>query len=127
MQPADAPQQPPDGALPPGETRVPALIPCHAKDLPTLPLCIDSLRRHPQITDIRVIAAEAIRSQIEQLGVGFIDELALLSPWFSDDAPYAYNHWYYQMILKYCAAFLPDLGSDRFLIIDSDTVLLHPF
>ncbi len=127
MQPADASQQALDSDLPPGETCVPALIPCHAKDLPTLPFCVEALRRHPQITEIRVICAEAIQSDVERLGVGFVDELSLLEPWFSADAPYAYNHWYYQMILKYSAAFLTDLGSDRFLIIDADTVLLHSF
>jgi hypothetical protein len=119
------PAEPP--ALPPAERRVPAFIPCHPKDLPTLPFCVDALQRHPQVTSVTMIAREDLRPQSAALGVDFVDELSLLAPWFPADEPMSDRRWYYQMFLKLSVAFMPDSAPDRFLICDADTVLLHPF
>jgi hypothetical protein len=113
--------------LPPAEKRVPAFIPCHPKDLPTVSFCVDGLRRHPQVTSVTMIAPAELRPHSEALGVGFLDELSLLDPWFPSDEPMSDRRWYYQMFLKLSVAFMADGAPDRFLICDADTVLLHPF
>jgi hypothetical protein len=127
MMPAatDAPSTAP--ALAASERRVPAFIPCHRKDLPTLPFCIEALRRHPQITTIHVICDSSMKPDCVRLEVEHIDELSLLKHWFPTDEPYGDKHWYYQMFLKLSVAFATDFGVDRYLIIDADTVLLHSF
>ena len=112
--------------LPVAELRVPALIPCHPKDLATLPFCVQALRGHPQVTTISVIGAQSLRPDCERLGIGFVDERSLLDPWFPDSEPMGNRRWYYQMFLKLSVAF-GDEPPDRYLICDADTVLLRPF
>ncbi len=114
--------------LPPPETAVPAYIPCHPKDVPTLGYCVAALKRHPQITTIHVVAPAAVEPACQRLGVEFIDETTLLEHWFPADIQDRDTRWYYQMMLKLSVAFRPDgLAPDRYLIIDADTVLLDSF
>jgi hypothetical protein len=112
---------------PVAETRFPAFVPCHPKDLVTLPFCVEALRRHPQITTVSVIGQRSLQPHCEHLGIGFVDELSLLDPWFPASEPMSDRHWYYQMFLKLSVAFGEDDPPDRYLIADADTVLLHPF
>ena len=104
--------------------RVPAFIPCHPKDVPTLPFCVEALRRHPQVGEISVISPASVIPDCERLGVSHVDELGLIDPWFDPSTPYGDLRWYYAMFLKLGVAFMDD-APDRYLIIDSDTVLLH--
>jgi hypothetical protein len=113
--------------LPVAETRVPAFVPCHPKDLVTLPFCVDALRRHPQITTISVIGQRSLQPYCKQLGIGFVDELSLLDPWFPASEPMSDRRWYYQMFLKLSVAFGENEVPDRYLIADADTVLLRSF
>jgi hypothetical protein len=106
--------------------RVPAYIPCHAKDLGTLPYCIEGLRKHPQVGAIHVVAAAELKADCDRLGVGFVDELSLVDPWFPADSPYGDLRWFYAMALKLSVAFIPD-APPRYLILDADTVFLRPF
>jgi hypothetical protein len=113
--------------LAPGtERRVPAYIPCHPKDLPTLGFCVEALRRHPQVTSISVIAPAVLEAACRELGVNFVHEETLLEPWSALGTPGVDDRWYYQMYLKLSVAFAPE-PPDRYLIIDADTVLLQPF
>jgi hypothetical protein len=110
--------------------QIPAFLPCHPKDLPTLPFCVESLRGHPQIGAISVVARRSLEPHCERLGVRFVDELSLLAPWFPVDhldQHYGERRWYYQMFLKLSLAFAGEMELDRYLVMDSDTVLLHPF
>jgi len=109
-------------------------VPCHRKDLATLPFCVDALRSHPQVASVSVIADRSLQPECERLEVGFVDELSLLEPWFASDEPTGNPRWYYQMFLKLSLAFAEEgaLASgqpplDRYLIVDADTVLLNPF
>jgi hypothetical protein len=125
----DPPINPADGhsQLQPAETRVPAYVPCHPKDLPTLPFCVEALRRHPQVTTISLIGRRSLQPHCERLGIGFVDELSLLDPWFPQNEPMSDRRWYYQMFLKLSVAFAGEQAPDRYLISDADTVLLHSF
>jgi len=109
------------------ETIVPAYIPCHPKDVPMLPFCVDGLRSHPQIGTISVIAPAEVAPACAALGVEFVDEESLLAHWFPGDIDDRDNRWYYQMFLKLSVAFLGDRAPDRFLIMDADSTLLHGF
>lgn len=113
--------------LPTPETKVPAYIPCHPKDIPTLPFCVASLRRHPQITTISVIAPSSVAPTCAELGVEFLDEESLLAHWFPADIDDRDSRWYYQMFLKLSVAFQGEGAPDRYLIIDADTIFLHDF
>jgi hypothetical protein len=106
--------------------QIPAFIPCHPKDVPTLPHCVEGLRRQPQIGTISVIAPASVKAECERLGVQHVDELELIEPWFDPSTPYGDLRWYYAMFLKLSVAFMDD-APERFFIIDADTVLLHPF
>ena len=105
--------------------RVPAYIPCHAKDLPTLPFCVRALQRHPQVGAITVIAARSLEERARALGAEFLDELELFEPWFAGEEE-GRRRWYYQMALKLAIAEAPD-APERFLTVDADTVFLHDF
>jgi hypothetical protein len=104
--------------------QVPAYIPCHPKDLDTLPYCVASLQRHPQISEIVVIAAREVERHARALGARFVDEVDLFEPWFEGED--RLQRWYYQMALKLAIAEAPD-APERFMTIDSDTVFLHDF
>jgi hypothetical protein len=111
---------------PGAERQVPAYIPCHPKDLPTLGFCVQALRRHPQVTTISVIAPPVLEADCRRLGVEFVNEETLLEPWAGLDTPDTDQRWYYQMYLKLSVAFSAD-PPDRYVVFDADTVLLHPF
>src|SRR4051794_34438523 len=114
--------------LPPPSTPVPAYIPCHPKDVPTLPYCVDALQRHPQVGTIHIVAPASVEPACKGLGVEFIEEESLLEHWFPADIQDRDTRWYYQMMLKLSPAFRPDEERpDRYLIIDADTVLLDSF
>jgi len=113
--------------LPKAEPVVPAYIPCHPKDLAMLPFCVASLRRHPQVGEISVIAPSVVAPVCAELGVRFLEESSLLAHWFPPDLDDQDNRWYYQMLLKLRVAFLDQDAPGRFLIIDADTVFLHNF
>jgi hypothetical protein len=104
---------------------IPAYIPCHPKDVPTLPSCVAGLRRHPQVGEISVVAPASVKPECERLGVRHVDELEVIDPWFDPSTPYGDLRWYYAMFLKLGVAFMED-APGRYLIIDCDTVLLHP-
>jgi hypothetical protein len=105
---------------------IPAYIPCHPKDLVTLPFCVESLARHPQVGTIHVIAPREVAPECRRLGVEYLYEGDLLDTWFPEDTPYGDTRWFYQQALKMSVAFMDD-APDRYLIFDADTVLLHPF
>ena len=105
---------------------IPAYVPCHPKDLPTLPFCLEALGRHPQVGEITVIGEQSLAPRCHSLGVAHINELELLDPWFPADAPFGDWRWYYAMFLKLSISFLAD-APDRYLVCDADNVFLHPF
>lgn len=90
-----------------------------------LPFCVESLRRHPQVTTISVIAPTEVEPDCARLGVGFIEETSLLEHWFPPDVSDRDTRWYYQMLLKLSVAYRDADRPDRFLIIDADTTLLN--
>jgi hypothetical protein len=105
---------------------IPAYVPCHPKDLPTLPFCLAALRRHPELREVTVVGEESLAPRCESLGVAHLNELELLDPWFPADAPFGDWRWYYAMFLKLSISFLAD-APDRYLVCDADNVLLHGF
>jgi hypothetical protein len=105
--------------------QVPAYVPAHIKDLTTLRFCVASLQAHPQISTVTVVAARDLERHCHEMGVGFLDELELAVPWYTDD-PEGRRRWYYQMVLKMSIASMDD-APDRYLTVDADGVFLNPF
>ncbi|MCV9952131.1 DUF6492 family protein [Paenibacillus sp. BT-177] len=115
-----------------GSLSIDVLIPAIEKDLATLPLVIDSLRRHVQhrIATIYIVSPQStkLRRLCANKKCTFIDEKTVL--------PITKNHirygttrwdrsgWLYQQLLK--------MNGDKisktsfFLVIDADTILIRP-
>jgi len=108
------------------------LIPAIDKDLPTLPYVIDSVRKqvlHP-IRRIHVIspASDRIRALCRAKGCHYVSENSLL-PFRKKDIRYRSAHfersgWLYQQLLKLAGDRVS--GSEHYLVIDADTILLRP-
>ncbi|WP_438431631.1 DUF6492 family protein [Gorillibacterium sp. sgz500922] len=108
------------------------IIPAIEKDLPTLPYVIDSLRKqvlHP-IRRIHIVspASDRIRALCKAKGCRFVPESTLL-PFGKKDiryrsARFERSGWLYQQLLKLAGDRIS--GSEHYLVIDADTVLLRP-
>ncbi|MES7360923.1 MULTISPECIES: DUF6492 family protein [unclassified Sphingomonas] len=108
------------------------VIPAIDRDLPTLPLVIDGVRRNIA-HDVRTIYIVAPRTPVmqsfcSQVGCTFIDEATVLPISKSDIhlTPQGIDRsgWIFQQFLKLSA---DRISSSHFIIIvDADTVLLHP-
>lgn len=113
-------------------TRIDVLIPAIEKDLGTLPLVIDGIRKyvkHP-IGEILIVAPK--RKRILELcrkkGCRFVHEDTVL-PITKKDIHYQSNTWdrsgwLYQQLLKLSGDTL--CSSKYYLVIDADTVLIRP-
>lgn len=113
------------------------VIPCHPKDVTTLELAIQGIRRNgADIRRVIVISSEKITSNAE-----WIDESIFpfskkdISLAIFNDENKAHDYlkktnnrigWIYQQLLKlYAPLVIPDISSDV-LILDSDTIFLNP-
>lgn len=115
-------------------SRVPidVFIPAIEKDLGTLPLVIDAVRKqvkHP-IGDILIVAPkkEKMIELCRQKGCKFIDEHTVL-PLTKQDITYRSKKWdrsgwLYQQLLKLNGDTV--CSSEHYLVIDADTVLIRP-
>ncbi|MET3211161.1 UNVERIFIED_CONTAM: hypothetical protein ABIC26_004128 [Paenibacillus sp. PvR008] len=115
-----------------GSLTIDVLIPAIDKDIATLPLVIDSLRRHVQhrIGTIYIISPQSagLRRLCARKKCTFVDEKTVL-PITKKDIRYGTTRWdrsgwLYQQLLK--------MNGDKiskasfFLVIDADTVLIRP-
>jgi len=116
-----------DPGKPASDVAIEVLIPVIAKDLPTLSLCVESIRsfvRHP-IERIRLIARPdaQMNAIAERLNTPILDENDLLSPEARNLDFRVNGHdrsgWIKQQLLKLAADSV--VGTDRFLIVDADT------
>lgn len=109
------------------QIRLPAFVPCHAKDAPTLGFALAGLRAHPQVGEIAVVADPAIEVLALRLGARFIDEREVVRPWFEGSADRQSTTWYYQQLLKLGLALTVAAGHERYLCFDADGVPLRDF
>jgi Family of unknown function (DUF6492) len=117
-----------DPGSPPSARPLEVVIPVVAKDLPTLPLCVASIRRfvrHP-IVRIRLVTRpdDAMRAAAAALDTPLIDENELLSP-EARALEYRVNGtdrsgWIRQQLVKLAGDSIA-VQADRFLVVDSDT------
>jgi glycosyltransferase involved in cell wall biosynthesis len=103
------------------------------RDIDTMALSVESVRRnllHP-VRDVLFIApfeSSSLRSLARNLGARFVDEDDVM-PVRKKDIRYAVDGvsrqgWLFQQLLKFAAAEI--VGSDRYLVVDADTVLVRP-
>lgn len=119
----------------PSQFPLSVVIPLVEKDLPVFGYCVDGLREnllHP-IKDIHIVAPEnsAIRAACEERGCLFVNELDILPGGpeaLREFLPASRENrfgWLYQQFLKYSIGGV--LNLDRYLVFDSDSVLINPF
>ncbi len=112
------------------------IIPCIYKDKNTLNLCIEGIRKNcQQIGRVIVISPECYTDQAEwfdekQFSFSKQDITYYLAKQNTEKAQSASIQrragWYFQQLLKLYASYvIPDL-SPNILLLDSDTVFLHP-
>lgn len=117
----------------PSDEPIDVVIPVTEKDLDTLPLAIEGVRRHAtnRIAAIYIVArdTEAIRGFCRERGVVFVDETSVLgyTPQHLAltvcDPPIDRSGWLFQQLLKLSGR----IGdSPWFVVIDADHVLLRP-
>lgn len=102
--------------------KVDVVIPFHSKDLGTLPWCIAGIQSHLPSSRILVIGRNTTRTDVERLGVEFVDEDTVVPG--LQLSSYSGNRWgwYFQQILKLGIA--DRIKSEYYLIVDADTVFL---
>lgn len=111
------------------------VIPLIEKDLPVFPHCINGLRcniLHP-IKNIFVVApkVDQILDACDKLNCRWVDELEVLpeGPEYYrkhlGDRGHEGGAWLYQQFLKFTVG--DTLGLERYLVFDSDTVLINPY
>ncbi|MCM1291896.1 MAG: DUF6492 family protein [Prevotella sp.] len=113
-------------------TPIDIAIPCIPKDLPTLPLCIESIRKNipHNIKKIYLIGPNTtqMRQAAESLKVSFVDETSILpgSPQqiqIDNEKRQNRKGWIFQQFLKLSG----NIGkSEYILFIDADHILLKP-
>ncbi len=113
------------------------IIPCHHKDIPILNLCIDGIRENGEsIGRIIVVSSHPYTDQAEwfdeaQFPFTKLDVASRLmgKPQLAEfylNLETSKAGWIYQQLLKLYAPFIiPDLSSNV-LVLDADTVFLHP-
>lgn len=106
------------------------VIPCVEKDLITLNLCIEGIRKNGEnIQRIIVISNKRLTNEAEwfdesQYPFSFQDVAAALPA--NGDGKLERTGWYYQQLLKlYAPLVIPDI-SPNVLILDADTIFLNP-
>jgi hypothetical protein len=107
-------------------------IPCAIKDIDTLQLCIDGLKKnllHP-INNIYVVSPYSKRliNFCQRNNILFLDENKILE-FDKNRINYYYNgkdknRWIYQQLLKF--HFDTISTTENFLVIDADTILINP-
>jgi hypothetical protein len=119
----------------PSQYSIEVVIPLGEKDLPVFPFCVRGLRKNllHEIKAIHVIAPSipGIKDACRELDCQYIDERELLPegpefyrPFF-EGTRIERSKWIYQQFLKLAVA--ESLGLERYLVYDSDTVLINPF
>lgn len=113
------------------------VIPCIARDLVTLELCIEGIRNHcAQIRRIVVVSSEPLTDQAEwfdEKNYPFTKkDIALnLFAGNEEEALQYFNEkssklgWYYQQLLKLYALFVIPGISPNVLVVDADTIFLN--
>ncbi len=116
---------------------VDVVIPCTSKDIRTLNLCIDGIKRYGKnINRVIVVSSEKLTDQAEWFGEAdypFSKNDIAYQIFKNEKKAHAYLNtpknrigWIYQQLLKLYASFvIPNLSSNV-LILDSDTVFLNP-
>lgn len=119
------------------EGAIDVVIPCHAKDIPILDLCIEGIKANGEgVRNVYVISKERYTDRaawVDEALFPFtlldVTSLIVHNNWLAEkllklDANKA--GWVYQQLLKlYAPLVLPDL-SPNILIVDADTVFLNP-
>ena len=121
------------------DDEIDVFIPAHSKDFPVLPLCVKSLQRYlrPRPARITAVCAESLEDLkrvlsdypvywLHETSVGDIlpREKMPIFKWHSGGNSCDRSGWYYQQLLKY--ALRTHSRTNRYLVIDADTVLLRP-
>jgi hypothetical protein len=117
--------------------KIDVVIPCARKDIPTLEMCIKSIRRYGKdVRRIIVVSDEQFSSSAEWFDEKCFpftrEDLALAIFGNEEEARQfievsrANINWIYQQFLKLYAAFVIPNISSNVLILDSDTVFLRP-
>jgi hypothetical protein len=103
------------------------IIPLAPKDLPSLPWCIDGLRRHvTEVGDICIVGKRALAPAIQRLAldVRFLDEERFLRD-HGIELGRPTSGWLLQQLIKLGAHCF--VGTDQWLAVDADTVFLRSF
>lgn len=113
------------------------VIPCAPSDRDTLNLCIDGIRKNGMdIRRIIVVSPKKLSEKAEwydEANFPF-DKWSIAKTLFNGDEEEAEKHlrgpnrvgWIYQQLLKLYAAYvIPDISSN-ILVLDADTIFLHP-
>lgn len=114
------------------------IIPCTAKDLDTLEMCIEGIKNNcSQIRRVIIISAKKLTDSAEWFGEENFpfNKYDVALEMFQGDERGAENYisksgsrvgWYYQQLLKFYAPFIIPGISSNVLILDSDTIFLNP-
>lgn len=115
------------------------VIPVHEKDYPTLPWCVESVKRHLDVGRVYLVSGDPVPECVLDPGVhgAYVTWVREGGPAFPFDAPgiealLPEEHrgqagWYLQQLIKlYAGLCIPGL-SGRYLTIDSDTIVMRPF
>jgi hypothetical protein len=113
------------------------VIPCDAKDLVTLDLCIDGIRRQcQQVRRIIVISQKKLTNNAEWFDENFFPfrKVDIALALFNEDKDAAIGYmsgenrlgWIYQQLLKLYALYTIPKISPNVLVLDADTIFLNP-
>ena len=110
--------------------KIDVLIPCHEKDLDTLPLCLRSLRECvlDDIDEVFVVSSDndSVRGICDEFGCKFVDEVSYMgfSPNDLVSLDVKVRGWLFQQLIKLSG----NIGkNDNYLVLDADVMFVKPY
>jgi len=99
------------------------LIPLHCKDNNYISACVESCKSLPDIDRIVIVSEKGNKKFIDELDVEFVDE-DLFAPGLKRSK--FKSGWVFQQFLKLCGAYSKHIKTEQYLVVDADTIFLHP-
>lgn len=114
------------------ETKLDVFITLHKKDIPALPLCVQSILKYliPRPNRITILSDGIPASLLAEYGLDYIHESAVFDDLTRKKIPkIIYNDedrtgWYFQQFLKWEARKYST--TDDYTVVDADTVFIEP-